>query len=127
LFLLFCLGCSASMLHYYDPTTYKNLTDLKPEVAELYESFVEEDIDLREVAGIRLELAQAFEYERGKGESNHETARQIELIKKMFEAHVQDRLKNGKWSEANFQNKKENIEDAFDMAIHTERLKNKNE
>jgi hypothetical protein len=124
---LFCLGCSASILHYYDPTTYKNLTDLKPEVAMLYESFIEEEIDLRAVAVVRLELAQAFEYERGKGESNHETARQIELIKKMFEAHVQERLKNGKWTEANLQNKKENIEDAFDIAIGTERLKNKNE
>lgn len=127
LIFLFCLGCSASILHYYDPTTYKNLTNLKPEVAALYESFVEEEIDKKAIAAIRLELAQAFEYERGKGENNHETARQIELIKKMFEAHVQERLKNGKWSEANLQNKKENIEDAFDIAISTERLKNKNE
>ena len=127
LIFLFCLGCSVSLLHYYDPTTYKNLTDLKPEVSALYESFIEEEIDKKTIAAIRLELAQVFEYEKGKGETNHETARQIELIRKMFEAHVQERLKNGKWSEANFQNKKENIEDAFDIAINTERLKNKNE
>ena len=126
IFLLY-LGCSASFIHYYDPTTYKNLTDLKPEVAALYESFMEEEIDKKAIAAIRLELAQVFEYEKGKGESNHETARQIELIRKMFETHVQERLKNGQWSEANLQNRKENIEDAFDIAISTERLKNKNE
>jgi hypothetical protein len=127
LFFLLCLGCSASLLHYYDPTTYKNLTDLKPEVTALYESFIEEEIDKKAIAAIRLKLAQVFEYEKGKGENNHETARQIELIRKMFGEHVQERLKNGKWSEPNLQNKKENIEDAFDIAISTERLKNKNE
>ncbi|MBI3811104.1 MAG: hypothetical protein HY283_02705 [Nitrospirae bacterium] len=115
------------LLHYYDPTTYKNLTDLKPEVAAFYESFIEEEIDKKAIAAVRLKLAQVFEYEKGKGENNRETTRQIELIKKMFEAHVQERLKSGRWSEANFQNKKENIEDAFDIAISTERLKNKNE
>ena len=38
LLLLSLLGCSGLLLHYYDPTTYKNLTDLKPKVAALYES-----------------------------------------------------------------------------------------
>lgn len=127
LIFLLCLGCSSAFLYYYDPTTYKNLTDLKPEVTALYESFIEEEIDKKAIAAVRLELAQVFEYENGKGETNHETAQQIELIRKMFEEHVQDRLKNGTWSEANLQNRKENIEDAFDIAISAERLKNKNE
>lgn len=125
-FLLF-LGCSVSLLHYYDPTTYKNLTDLKPQVAALYDSFVDETVDTRAVAAVRLELARVYEYEKGKGEKNRETTEQIEIIRKIFERHVEDRLKLNHWSESHLQNAKENIEEAFDIAIQTERLKNKNE
>ena len=121
------LGCSGLLLHYYDPTTYKNLTDLKPKVSALYDSFTEVNIDRKAIGGIRLELAQVYEYVKGKGESNQETTNQITIIRDMFERHVQDRLKNGKWSEIDLENMKENIEEAFDIAISTERLKNKNE
>lgn len=131
-FLLSCsapllLSCSGLLLHYYDPTTYKNLTDLKPKVSALYDSFSEDGIDKKAIAAIRLELAQAYEYVKGKGESNQETTKQVEIIRDMFERHVQDRLDNGKWSEIDLDNMKENIEEAFDIAISTERLKNKNE
>lgn len=121
------LGCSGPLLHYYDPTTYKNLTDLKPKVSALYESFLDEDIDSKGIAQIRLELAQVHEYEKGKGESNKETATQIKIIRSLLDEQVQDRLKNGRWSSIHLENQKENIEDAFDIAIQTERLKNKNE
>lgn len=127
LFFLLLVGCSVSLLHYYDPTTYKNLTDLKPKVAALYVSFVDEDIDTEAIAAIRLELAQVYEYEKGKGKKNQETTEQIKIIRDMFEQHVQDRLKKEKWSNTHLQNAKENIEEAFDIAILTERLKNKNE
>lgn len=123
----FLIGCAASFLHYYDPTTYKNLTDLKPKVAMLYETFEEEAIDLEAVRQIRLEMGQVYEYEKGKGEKNRETARQIGLILEMFSRHVQERKNKGKWSEAQIQNRWENMEEAFDIAISTERLKNKNE
>ncbi len=120
-------GCAASLLHYYDPTTYKNLTDLKPKVALLYETFEDEEVDLQAVRQIRLEMGQAYEYEKGKGEKNRETAKQLGSILEMFSRHVQDRKKNGPWSEAHIQNRWENMEEAFDIAIATERLKNKNE
>ncbi|WDT81830.1 MAG: hypothetical protein MPW14_08990 [Candidatus Manganitrophus sp.] len=64
---------------------------------------------------------------RGKGEKNRETARQIGLILEMFSRHIQERKNKGKWSEAQIQNRWENMEEAFDIAISTERLKNKNE
>jgi hypothetical protein len=121
------LSCSGLLLHYYDPTTYKNLTDLKPKVSSLYDSFTEVNIDRKAIGGVRLELAQMYEYVKGKGESNRETTKQITIIRDMFERHVQDRLKNGKWSEIDLENMTENIEEAFDIAIRTERLKNKNE
>ena len=52
---------------YYDPTTYKNLTDLKPEVLFLYESFKSDPVKEERITKIRLKLAQVYEYEKGKG------------------------------------------------------------
>jgi len=126
---LLVLGCAQFLGFpaYYDPTTYKNLTDVKPEVAALYDTFANDPVDSGRVAAVRLTLARIYEYEKGKGEKNTETTRQIEIIKDMFERHVEDRLKTGKWSATHLANNKDNIAEAFDAAIQTERLKNKNE
>lgn len=107
--------------------TYKNLTELKPEVVFLYETFTTDSINLERIAYVRLRLAQVYEYEKGKGSKNKETYEQIEIIQNMFERHVKDRLEKGKWTKEHFENVKTNIEEAFDIAIQTERLKNKNE
>ncbi len=130
LFLLLYLSGCTSLLRfpaYYDPVTYKNLTDLKPEVITLYDTFVGDFINTDKIAISRLRLAQIYEYEVGKGEKNIETTRQIKIIQEMFERHINDRLENGKWNEIHLNNQKENIAKAFDIAIETERLKNKNE
>jgi len=112
---------------YYDPTTYKNLTDLKPEVLLLYDTFKQEQIEEKKIAALRLKLAQIYEYEKGKGVENSDTTRQIEIIQQMFERHVKDRLEGGRWTLVHSSNVKENIAEAFDIAIRTERLKNKND
>ncbi len=112
---------------YYDPTTYKNLTDVKPEVVFLYESFTSDNVDTNKIASIRLKLAQMCEYEKGKGLRNEETFKQVKKIAGMFDRHVADRVKGGKWSKIHSENEMKNISDAFDIAIQTERLKNKNE
>ena len=124
-----CAGCNATFgkITYFDPTTYKNLTDLKPEVLMLYDTLVTDPVDKGKVSAVRLKLAQAYEYEKGKGDKNKETHEQIIKIRNMFERHVDERIRDGKWNEANLSNKKENIGAAFDIAIRTERLKNKNE
>ena len=67
-----------------------------------------------------------YEYEKGKGEKNTETIEQMKIIKEMFERHVTDRLEKGIWTNAHMMNNVENITDAFDIAIATESLKNKN-
>ncbi len=122
------LGCAhLKFPTYYDPTTYKNLTDLKPEVSSLYDSFSSDPINSSELSAIRLKLSQIYEYEKGKGPRNGETTQQIKLIQDIFERGVSDRVKNGQWNETNLNNRKKNITDAFDTAIQTERLKNKNE
>ena len=80
--LLLSCGCAhlLGLATYYDPTTYKNLTDLKPEVIALYDTFDTDSIDMFKIAAIRLKLAQIYEYENGKGTKNAETTRQIKII-----------------------------------------------
>jgi len=127
LFSLFSCAHWFGFPSYYDPTTYKNLTDLKPEVAMLYETFTSAQVDSQQVNKIRLKLAQIYEYEKGKGEDNQETTQQIKIIREMFVRHLEDRLQNGKWSSVHLENVLQNMDQAFDLTIQTERLKNKNE
>ncbi|MGQ0810459.1 MAG: hypothetical protein ACT4OO_04455 [Nitrospiraceae bacterium] len=125
-----CFAACAPLLGfptYYDPTSYKNLTDLKAEVLFLYDTFTTDALDDNRLAATRLKLAQAYEYEKGKGEKNKETREQIEILQQMFDRHVAGRRKTGQWSATHMQNQKTNIAEAFDIAISTERLKNKNE
>ena len=126
--ILFC-GCAGIFkgITYYDPTTYKNLTDLKPEVLALYETFVGDSVDNGKIDAIHLKLAQMYEYEKGKGEKNMETTEQIKIIQDMFDDYVKDRLAGTVWNRTHLNNNKQNISEAFDMAIQTEWLKNKNQ
>ena len=127
-FVLSLMGCAYfGFVTYYDPTTYKNLTDLKPEVTTFYETFTGDSIDSGRLAAIRLRLAQVYEYKKGKGSKNSETTRQIQILQGMFERHVNERINMGKWTLIQLNNQKQNIAEAFDIAIETERLKNKNE
>jgi hypothetical protein len=128
-FVLLCVsGCaSLGFITYYDPTTYKNLTDTKSEVLALYGTFSRNSVNQDKIEAIRLKLSQIYEYEKGKGNKNKETYEQIKKIQDMLERHVQDRLSGEKWNETHTNNMKQNIGEAFDIAIQTERLKNKNE
>ena len=92
----------------------------------LYDTFTQNEINEQRIESIQLKLAQMYEYEKGKGERNKETMLQIGIIQNMFERHVEDRIENGIWSEVHARNIKENMSEAFDIAISTENLKNKN-
>jgi len=122
--LLFCVGCSKVIVSYYDRATYQNLTDLKPEVAALYQTFTGETVDQEQIAAVNLQFDRMYEYEKGKGQNNVETAKQVDIVRSMFRRHVQDRLATGKWSATDRDDKAANISEAFDIAIATERLKN---
>jgi len=119
-------GCVRLGVTYFDPTTYQNLTDVKPRVETLYSTFSTDVIDTIEVQSIRLKLSQIYEYESGKGPDNAATTKQIDFIRGMFDRHTSSRLQDGQWSSVMFQNNKESILRLFDIAIETERLKNKN-
>lgn len=122
-------GCALfrSGITYFEPTTYKNLTDLKPEVVMLFESFAGDPVDTMWVRSVKLKLYQAYEYEKGKEEKSAETIEQINIIRVMFDRHVESRRQNGPWNQDHMENQIENSEEAFDEAIQTERLKNKSE
>ena len=120
------VGCLRFGLTYFDPTTYQNLTEIKPRIDLLYLSFSTDKIDTTEIQSIRLKISQMYEYERGKGPNNAPTAKQIDLIRGMFDRHSNSRLHNGQWSNEMLQNNRENIMKLFDTAIETEWLKNKN-
>lgn len=112
-------------LPHYDQITYKNLTDTKPIVLNLYDSFVNDLADSAKINEVRVKLDQIFEYEKGKGINNQDIVDQIARIKEMFERHVKNRLSDGKWNETSLNNYKDNIGQAFDEAIDTEVAKNK--
>lgn len=126
---IFIAGCAQwfGFPAYFDATSYKSLTDMKPQVLLLYDTFTKNDPEEKTIESVRLKLAQMYEYEKGKGEKNRETTIQIGIIQNMFERHVKDRLENGIWTKTHAANTKENIGEAFDIAISTENLKNKNE
>jgi len=123
--LFYLAGCTSALWSppSYDSATYKSLTDMKPEVVVLYKTFADEDLKLEKIEAVRLRLAQIYEYEKGKGEGGIETIRQIEIIQRMFERDVKDRMENGRWNEVHLANQRQNITEAFDIAIQTERLK----
>jgi len=122
-------GCAGifSGISYFDPTTYKNLTDLKVEVLALYDTFTGDSLNTSQIASIRLKLAQVYEYENGKGEKNKETREQVKIIQNIFNDHLNERLSGAKWNQPHLGNQKQIIAQAFDIAIQTEMLKNKNE
>lgn len=116
-------GCKWSSLSQYDINTDMTLSSLKTEVNALYETFTQDSVDLERIDAIRMELGELYENEKIKGPENIETTKQIKMIIEMFERHVEDRMSSGKWNETHLKNQKENISDAFDIAIQTLRSK----
>jgi hypothetical protein len=77
---LFVAACT--LLSPYDPTSYKNATDIKTESLSLLERATEPFANhVAEVDLLRLHLRQAYEYERNKGKPNEETVAQWRLLK----------------------------------------------
>lgn len=127
---LIAAACSVP-ISYYDSTTYKNLTDLKVETTILIASFDTKAVSENEakIADVSMKLQKAYEYEKGKGNANSGTMIQLEKIKGLFESDLElyrkpqkekDDLGRKFFSEA-----ARLLGQAFDIAISTENLKNK--
>lgn len=129
LILLGIAGCVAVPISYYDATTYTQLTSLKAETTMLVESFdtkpyAENETKIEEVT---LNLRKAYEYEKGKGEPNSDTTKQFTIISDLFTDDVKEYRENGPRALGRnyFQEASVVLGQAFDIAISTENLKNK--
>ena len=122
------LGACALITHY-DPTSYKNATDLKAEALLLMDKAKDPPgIHAAAIDGLLLKLRQAYEYERGKGNPNMLTVKQWELL-----INPQGNLLGGflqKWKVENRAQSPTFIEEtaklvgkAFDQIIELERAK----
>ncbi len=116
-------------LSYRDAIAYKNLTDLKAEAMTLVESFDTRPVKENEAAieNVRLEFRKALEYEKGKGKSNNDTIEQLNKIQGLLNDDIKDYRENGNATlgPKYFQEAARVLGQAFDIAIATENLKNK--
>lgn len=129
LILLTLSGCSGVPISYYDSTTYTQLTALKAETTLLVESFDTKPISDNKdnIEKVILNLRKSYEYEFGKGRPNSDTTKQFKKIIGLFNDDINDYRENGPktlgkkyFSEASVV-----LGQAFDIAISTENLKNK--
>jgi hypothetical protein len=122
-------ACSGIPISYYDATTYTQLTSLKAETGTLVELFDKKSASDNEpkIEAVTLAFRKAVEYERGKGSPNSDTATQLEKISKLFSETIQEARDNppGKLGPKYFVEAATTLGQAFDIAIRTENLKNK--
>lgn len=126
---LLTAGCSSVPISYYDATTFTHLTSLKAEATMLVETFDQKPFAQNEakIEATTLNLRKAHEYEKGKGAPNSDTARQFDIVAKLYVGTVTEYKENapGKLGPKYFQEAARILGQAFDIAIATENVKNK--
>ena len=124
-----CLTSCAIPISYRDAITYKNLTDLKAEAMTLVETFDTRPVAQNEanIENITLEFRKAREYEIGKGKANNDTIKQLDEIWKLLNEDIADYRENGNGilGPKYFREAAVVLGQAFDIAISTENLKNR--
>jgi len=122
-------ACSGIPISYYDSTTYTQLTCLKAEATTLVDTFDFKKLEDNQskIDEVMMSFKKSYEYEKGKGEPNSDTLKQIELIKSLFEEDVKNYRTNkpGELGDKYFSQEAIVLGQAFDIAISTENLKNK--
>lgn len=122
-------ACTGVPISYYDATTYTQLTGLKAETTLLVESFDSKPYAQNEakIEATLLNLRKAYEYEKGKGNPNSDTTTQFTKITGLFADDVNDYKESGPGvlGPKYFQQASVVLGQAFDTAIATENLKNK--
>lgn len=122
-------GCSGIPISYYDATTYTQLTSLKAETTTLVASFDTKKVSDNEskIEQTTLNLRKAYEYEKGKGDPNSDTTKQFEKIEQLFDSDIKEYREGGPNSLGvkYFREAAIVLGQAFDIAIATENLKNK--
>ncbi|MBU0680586.1 MAG: hypothetical protein KKD73_04100 [Proteobacteria bacterium] len=126
---LILTACSGIPISYYDATTYTQLTSLKAEITTLVQSFDTKAYldNQQKIEDTTLTLKKAYEYEKGKGDPNSDTTKQFDKITGLFLDDVKEYKDNGPGDlgPKYFQEAAIVLGQAFDIAISTENLKNK--
>jgi len=129
IFLFNFIACAGVPISYYDSTTYTQLTSLKAEITTLVESFDTKSYaeNEKKIDEITLNFKKAYEYEKGKGDPNSDTTKQFDKIYGLFKDDVKDYKESspGELGIKYFQEAAKTLGQAFDIAISTENLKNK--
>lgn len=127
--LLGLFACTGVPISYYDSTTYTQLTSLKAETTLLVSSFDTTPFaeNQAKIDATTLNLQKAYEYEIGKGDPNSDTARQFKKILALYTEDVNDYREEGPGAlgPKYFQEAAVVLGQAFDIAIATENVKNK--
>lgn len=128
-FLFNFIACSTVPISYYDATTYTQLTSLKAETTLLIETFDKKSYEKNreKIEETTLNLRKAYEYEKGKGEPNSDTTKQFDEIFRLYMTDIKDYEENGPdvLGKKYFTEAARVLGQAFDIAISTENLKNK--
>ncbi|MCE9687444.1 hypothetical protein LZP73_14740 [Shewanella sp. AS16] len=129
LILISLVACSGIPISYYDATTYTQLTSLKAETTTLVGSFDTKPFteNRERIEATTLSLKKAYEYEKGKGNPNSDTEKQFTKVVGLFMDDVQYYKEDGPGAlgKKYFQEASVVLGQAFDIAISTENLKNK--
>lgn len=123
--LITLVGCTTSLISRYDPETHRNLAYLKPDIKNIYHMYTTTNINYEYLCKINMVFRYILSYERSKGNNNLPTIKQIEIIQKMFNRHIKERLSQGRWTIQYANIKLNNILTAIDVAIQSELSKNK--
>jgi len=124
LLLIFLAGC-VHFISDYDTYSYKNLTDLKAETLVLLDAFAENPKSpncAEKMDELKLHLEKAYQYEKGK-KLNDNTIAQLGEIRKMVDGMIAVLKKQGGFTATYLEEKRLQLEEAFDMAIATESIK----
>ena len=125
-FLLLWVGC-VHLIANYDPITYKGLTDLKAETMLFLENmdagkpYAEQT---QRFEDLQLKIEKVYEYEKGK-KLNNDTIAQLSEIRTMIQEITTRYKEQDTLSSFYLEEKKKQLETAFDLAIATESSKSK--
>ncbi len=129
LLLVVSIISACALMSHYDPTSYKQATDLKAQSLLLISKATDPpDKHAAEIADVQLKLQQAYEYERGKGKLNAETVKQWELLNDPDAGLMGEFLKvwqaeNKGQEPAYIKGMSKNVSRAFDEIIRLEKGK----
>ena len=108
----------------YSPETVMALEGRQTSLSALYATFGGE-VDWKEVEAEQAALGTILEAQRARGKDNAIMTSQVADLKGLVDLHIEHRRKDGPWSAKAIEIHTSNLKRAFDLAIKTEKAKQK--